>query len=243
MGQSHERSMRKKSKNKLRFENEPAISAFFLLATLTFPIFSHHLAAAAAEIKDAESVVEGLQKRYDSTVDFVADFFQETKLKTLNRRVKAWGKVYFRRPGKMLWRYNEPKGQVFLADGKHLYYYQPEQKQVIKSRLSYAIRSDTPLSFLLGIGDLKRDFKATLVSTDKEYYVVRLTPKEAMEGIGDFLLGIEIKEFDILWVQIEDAIGNVTTIRFSSMQRGVGLRDSIFNLQIPDGVDIVELGS
>ncbi len=235
--------MREKSKNKLRFGNEPAISAFFLLATLTFPIFSHHLAAAAAEIKDAESVVEGLQKRYDSTVDFVADFFQETKLKTLNRRVKAWGKVYFRRPGKMLWRYNEPKGQVFLADGKHLYYYQPEQKQVIKSRLSYAIRSDTPLSFLLGIGDLKRDFKATLVSTDKEYYVVRLTPKEAMEGIGDFLLGIEIKEFDILWVQIEDAIGNVTTIRFSSMQRGVGLRDSIFNLQIPDGVDIVELGS
>ena len=243
MGQSREKFMREKSKNKLRFENEPAISAFFLLATLTFPIFSHHLAAAAAEIKDAESVVEGLQKRYDSTVDFVADFFQETKLKTLNRRVKAWGKVYFRRPGKMLWRYNEPKGQVFLADGKHLYYYQPEQKQVIKSRLSYAIRSDTPLSFLLGIGDLKRDFKATLVSTDKEYYVVRLTPKEAMEGIGDFLLGIEIKEFDILWVQIEDAIGNVTTIRFSSMQRGVGLRDSIFNLQIPDGVDIVELGS
>lgn len=243
MGQSRERSMQKKSKNKLRFENEPAISAFFLLATLTLLIFSLHLAAAAAEIKDAESVVEGLQKRYDSTVDFVADFFQETKLKTLNRRVKAWGKVYFRRPGKMLWRYNEPKGQVFLADGKYLYYYQPEQKQVIKSRLSYAIRSDTPLSFLLGIGDLKRDFKATLVSTDKEYYVVRLTPNEAMEGIGDFLLGIEIKEFDILWVQIEDAIGNVTTIRFSSMQRGVGLRDSIFNLQIPDGVDIVELGS
>ncbi len=243
MGQSRERSMREKSKNKLRFENEPAISAFCLLATLTFPIFSHHLAGAAAEIKDAESVVEGLQKRYDSTVDFVADFFQETKLKTLNRRVKAWGKVYFRRPGKMLWRYNEPKGQVFLADGKYLYYYQPEQKQVIKSRLSTAIRSGTPLSFLLGIGDLKRDFKATLVSTDKEFYVVRLTPKEAMEGIGDLLLGIEIKEFDILWAQIEDAIGNVTTIRFSSMQRGVGLRDSIFNLQIPDGVDIVELGS
>ena len=243
MGQSREKFMREKSKNKLRFENEPAISAFFLLATLTFPIFSQHLAAAAAEIKDAESVVEGLQKRYDSTVDFVADFFQETNLKTLNRRVKAWGKVYFRRPGKMLWRYNEPKGQVFLADGKYLYYYQPEQKQVIKSRLSTAIRSGTPLSFLLGIGDLKRDFKATLVSTDKEFYVVRLTPKEAMEGIGDLLLGIEIKEFDILWAQIEDAIGNVTTIRFSSMQRGVGLRDSIFNLQIPDGVDIVELGS
>ncbi|MFQ5541477.1 MAG: outer membrane lipoprotein carrier protein LolA [Candidatus Binatia bacterium] len=235
--------MREKLKNKLRFERGPAKSALLLIATLTFHIFSHPLEAVSGEIKDAESVVEGLQKRYDSTVDFVADFLQETELKTMQRRVKAWGKVYFRRPGKMLWRYNEPQGQVFLADGEHLYYYQPEQKQVIKSRLSNAIRSDTPLSFLLGIGDLRRDFKATLVSTDQEYYVVRLTPKEAMGGIGDLLLGIEIEEFDILWAQIEDAIGNVTTIRFSSMQRGVGLKDSIFSLQIPDGVDIVELGS
>ena len=50
--------------------------------------------------------------------DFVADFRQETEVKTLNRTLKASGKVSFKRPGKMLWRYEEPKGQFVLADGK-----------------------------------------------------------------------------------------------------------------------------
>ncbi len=235
--------MRKKSMNKIRFEKITAKGALLLLATLTISILPLGLAVLAAEIKNAEFVVEGLQKRYDSTLDFVASFRQETELKALNRRLTAWGKVYFRRPGKMLWRYDEPKGQVLLADGEYLYFYQPEEKQVIKSRLSSAIRSNTPLSFLLGMGDLKKDFKATLVNSEQKQYVVRLAPNEATGGMADLLLGIEIKEFDIHWAQIEDAVGNVTTIRFSEMQRGVGLKDSVFRLEVPDEVDIVEIGS
>ena len=114
--------------DKTRFEKITAMGALLLLVTLTISILSLVLAVLAAEIKDAEFVVEGLQKRYDSTLDFVAGFRQETEIKTLNRRLTAWGKVYFRRPGKMLWRYDEPKGQVLLADGEYLYFYQPEEK-------------------------------------------------------------------------------------------------------------------
>src|SRR5499426_3724267 len=111
----------------------------------------------AAEGNNADAVVEALQKSYDATVDFVADFRQETEVKTLNRTMKASGKLSFKRPGKMLWRYDEPKGQFVLADGKYLYFYQPEQNQVIKSPLKNAFRSDIPLSFLLGLGNLKKD--------------------------------------------------------------------------------------
>ena len=86
----------------------------------------------AAEPKTAEQIVDALQKNYDATVDFVADFKQETEVKSLNRSLKAWGKLSFTRRGKMLWRYEEPKGQIVLADGSHLYFLQPEQNQVIK---------------------------------------------------------------------------------------------------------------
>ena len=65
-------------------------------------------------------------------------------------------------PGRMLWSYDEPKGQFVLADGKHLYFYQPDQNQVIKSPLKNAFRGDIPFSFLLGLGNLKKDFNATL---------------------------------------------------------------------------------
>ena len=82
----------------------------------------------ATESRTADQIVDSLQKNYDATVDFVADFRQETEVKTLNRKLKASGKLYFKRPGKMLWRYEEPKGQFVLADGKNLYFYQPSSR-------------------------------------------------------------------------------------------------------------------
>jgi len=192
--------------------------------------------------KDAEALIEGLQKRYDSTSDFVSDFSQETVVKTLNRRLQASGIVYFKKPGKMLWKYEDPKGQLVLADGTFLYFYQPEQKQVLKTRLSKAFLSDTPLSFLLGIGELKRDFKGILTGSEGEAYVIRLVPKVGLGEIGRLFLGVDKKESDILWARIEDAVGNITTIRLYKMQRDVGINDSLFLLQVPKDVDIVELG-
>lgn len=196
----------------------------------------------AADTKNADAVVDSLQKNYDATVDFTADFRQETEVKALNRRLKAWGKLSFKRPGKMLWRYEEPKGQFVLADGKYLYFFQPEQNQIIKSPLKNAFRSDVPLSFLLGIGNLKKDFNATLKATDENQYTLRLEPKNDKGGFSEVLLGVGKPSYDILWVSVRDATGNLTTINFSSMRKAVGLKDSLFNLQIPDGADVVELG-
>ena len=138
-----------------------------------------------------------MQKNYDATTDFVADFRQETEVKTLNRSLKASGKLSFKRPGKMLWRYDEPKGQFVLADGKHLYFYQPEQNQVIKSPLKNAFRGDIPLSFLLGLGNLKKDFNATLKASEDNQYVLRLEPKGEAGGFTEILLGVSKTSFDI----------------------------------------------
>ncbi len=196
----------------------------------------------AAEGKNADAIVDSLQKNYEATVDFVADFRQETEVKTLNRNLKASGQVSFKRPGKMFWRYEEPKGQFVLADGKYLYFYQPEQNQIIKSPLKNAFRSDIPLSFLLGIGNLKKDFNAVLKATEESQYILRLEPKGESGGFSEILLGVAKNSSDILWVSVRDATNNLTTIRLSGMRKGVGLKDSLFRLEVPKGVDVVELG-
>jgi outer membrane lipoprotein carrier protein len=207
---------------------------------LTAPPITH--SSYAADAKSPDAIVDALQKNYDTIVDFIADFHQETDVRTLNRSLKAWGKVSFKRPGKMLWRYDEPKGQFVLADGQFLYFYQPEQNQIIKSALKNAFRTDIPLSFLLGIGNLKKDFSAALKATDENQHVLRLTPKGDSAGFGEILLGVSKNSADILWASVRDASGNLTTIRFSGMRKGVGLKESLFSLQIPNGVDVVELG-
>ncbi|HWP23673.1 MAG TPA: outer membrane lipoprotein carrier protein LolA [Candidatus Binatia bacterium] len=199
-------------------------------------------APRAAEGNSAEPIVERLQKSYDATQDFVADFRQETEVKSLAKSLKSSGKLTFKRPAKMLWRYDEPKGQFVLADGKFLYFYQPEQNQVIKSPLKNAFRGDIPLSFLLGLGNLKKQFNASLQSTEENSYVLRLEPKGESGGFSDVRLAVNKSHSDIQWVSIRDASGNLTTIRFLAMKKGVGVSDSAFQLKLPDGADIVEMG-
>lgn len=198
---------------------------------------------SATDPQDEARVIDGLQKSYDSAVDFVADFRQETELKTLARNLKAHGKLYFKRPGRMLWRYDEPKGQFVLADGKNLYYYQPEQGQVLKSPLKSAFRSDIPLSFLLGIGNLKKEFKVSLIKgLEQGLYLLRLEPRGELGGFGEILLSVDAESFNIRSSRIRDAAGNVTMIRFANMRKGTGLKDPLFRLQLPEGVDVIELG-
>jgi outer membrane lipoprotein carrier protein len=228
--------MREKSKIKIKIGL--AVWLFMVLVVVSgSPLWS-----LAADSNSAEAIVDRLQKSYDATADFTADFRQENEVKTLNRTLKASGKVSFKRSGKMLWRYDEPKGQFVLADGKHLYFYQPEQNQVIKSPLKNAFRGDIPLSFLLGLGNLKKEFNAALKSTEENSYVLRLEPKGEAGGFSEILLAVSKSSSDILWVSIRDAAANLTTIRFSGMRKGVGLNDSLFQVQIPSGADVVELG-
>jgi outer membrane lipoprotein carrier protein len=198
--------------------------------------------AGAAENSATEVIVDNLQKNYDATADFTADFRQETEVKNLNRTLKASGKLSFKRPGKMLWLYEEPKGQFVLADGNHLYFYQPEQNQVIKSPLKNAFRGDIPLSFLLGLGNLKKDFNATLKASEANQNILRLEPKGEAGGYSEILLGVSKATSDIQWVSVRDAANNLTTLRFANMRKGVGVKDSLFQVQIPKGADVVELG-
>jgi outer membrane lipoprotein carrier protein len=224
-------------KSKLKMASKILSCLIIIFLAATTAVYS-----LAADSRGADQIVESLQKNYDATVDFVADFRQETEVKTLNRNLKAWGKLTFKRPGKMLWRYEEPKGQFVLADGKNLYFYQPEQNQVIKSPLSNAFRSDIPLSFLLGLGNLKKDFDAAIKGTDENQYVLRLEPKGDLGGFSEVLVGVSRSTSDILWISVRDAASNITTIRFSAMRKGIGVQESLFRFQLPDGVDVVELG-
>jgi len=222
-----------------KLNNTAAISACLLLIAIAL---AGARPGAAADGHSIELIVDRVQKTYDATIDFVADFRQETEVKTLNRNLKASGKLSFKRPGKMLWRYDEPKGQFVLADGKYLYFYQPEQNQIIKSPLQNAFRSDIPLSFLLGIGNLKKDFNAALKGSDENQFILRLEPKGEAGGFGEILAGVSKTSYDILSISVRDAAANLTTIRFSDMRKGAGVKDSLFTLQIPSGADIVELG-
>ena len=193
--------------------------------------------------QDARDIVGKVQQRYDDTREYSADFRQITEYRTLKRRVDGAGRVFLSKPAKMLWRYQEPAGQFVLSDGKHLYFYQPAEQQVIKTALGSVFRSDLPLSFLLGIGDLARDFRAESMASTDAGHRLKLFPRKATSGVREIQLTVDPGNYDIRRVLIEDGGGNRWTFRFENIRRGVDLDPSLFRLNVPQGVDIVEFGS
>ena len=201
------------------------------------------LPVRGAGAQDTRDIVREVQRRYDDSREYSADFRQITEYRTLNRRVAGAGRVFFSKPAKMLWRYQEPAGQFVLSDGKHLYFYQPAERQVIKTAIGSVFRSDLPLSFLLGIGDLARDFRPESMDSTDGGQRLKLFPRKANTGVREIQLTVDPGNYDIRQVLIEDGGGNRWTFHFHNIRRGVALDPSLFRLDVPQGVDIVEFGS
>ena len=129
-------------------------------------------------------VLGKIQDQYEKNADFKADFGQEAIIKSLGKKQQAEGIVYFKKPGKMHWMYSKPTKQQIISDGKNLWNYQPENKQVIVTQVAQAFQSKTPSTFLAGLGNLKKDFQARFVKDPApgSNYALELTPLEMQGG-------------------------------------------------------------
>jgi outer membrane lipoprotein carrier protein len=212
-------------------------TGYLLLATGYWLLATGYSAHAA----DVHTVVQKLQARYDSTAGFRADFTQEVESATLGQKVAARGQVYFRKPGRMRWEFVEPE-QLMVSDGKIFWLYQPSEKQVLKAPFQSAFQSNTPVSFLLGIGRIDQDFTVSLTSETQETYSLRLLAKKDPEAIGSLDLEVTTKTFDIIQATITDPLGNTTRLWFSNIDRKIPLKDTFFLFTIPPGVDVVDAG-
>jgi len=187
-----------------------------------------------------DEVLGKIQEQYEKHADFKADFGQEALLKSLGKKQQAEGVVYFKKPGKMHWMYNKPTKQQIISDGKTLWNYQPENKQVIVSRVAQAFQSKTPSTFLAGLGNLKKDFQARFLQDPAPGagYSLELTPLEAQGGVEKLFLVADPKNFNILQARIQDAMGNTTQITFSKIAFNNNLADSLFTFTPPKGVEV-----
>ena len=73
------------------------------------------------------------------------------------------GRVMVKKPGKMRWDYTAPEEKLFVSDGSRIYFYIPQDKQVIVSDVPTDDQATTPALFLAGKGNLTRDFTPSLV--------------------------------------------------------------------------------
>ncbi|MBV8361133.1 MAG: outer membrane lipoprotein chaperone LolA [Deltaproteobacteria bacterium] len=185
-------------------------------------------------------LLDRVQQHYQETKSFSAKF-DETITRTGAAPLYRSGMIYYEKPGKLRWEFEGSQPETIVSDGKTIYDYDPALNQVVETPLAQASRSNAAAAFLLGVGNVKRDFQAEAVMAPGSSGLVHvaLTPKQEGQRIE---AGIDRKTYNIATLSIGDAMGNRTNLSFSNIELNRPLRASQFTFTPPDGADIVSSG-
>lgn len=192
---------------------------------------------ASTNSADLKSILAKLQRHYQETDSFSATFKQTVTRVGAAPKVRT-GTVYFEKPGRVRFDFSDPQPETIVSDGKLLYDYDPGLNQVMETPLKSAIKTQAAAAFLLGVGDVQRDFKATRMATpanDGLTYLL-MTPKRGGEDIA---VGLDPHTMNIMVIRLADALGNITEFQFSRIQTNVSMEASRFDFRVPDGADVI----
>lgn len=196
--------------------------------------------ATAAQQRSAPEVAAALQAKYDKIRDFSADFTQQYESGVLKRKLTEQGKVQVKKPGKMRWDYTAPEKKVFVSDGAQIYLWVPADNQVTTSAVPRQDEATTAVLFLVGKGNLTRDFNVTFApNAPAGTHALRLEPKLPERDYDWLELVVDKQSLQIRSLKAADRQGGQSTFSFSNFKENAGLNDSTFAFKIPRGADVV----
>lgn len=199
--------------------------------------------SATAQQPSAPQVAAALQAKYDRIRDFSADFTQQYESGVLRRKLTERGKVHVKKPGKMRWDYAAPEKKVFVSDGSQIYLWVPADNQVTRSPVPKQDEATTAVLFLVGKGNLTRDFTVTFVpGAPAGTYGLRLEPKLPERDYDWLQLVVDQQTLQIRSLMAADRQGGQSTFTFSNFKENIGVPDSTFAFKIPRGADVVTAG-
>ena len=191
----------------------------------------------------APEVAAALQKKYDTIHDFTADFVHESEGGLLRKKQVERGFVQVKKPGRMRWDYKSPETKVFVSDGRRIYLHVPADNQVIVSPVPPEDQATTAVLFLVGKGNLTRDFTVSYADgAAADAYALKLQPKLPETDYDWLQIVIDRKTLQIRSLTAADRDGGRSTFQFTNFKENVGLADKTFAFKIPRGADVTTNG-
>ncbi len=210
------------------------------VAFATVALDPHESQAAGPTAMD---IAGRVQKFYDSSKTFKANFNQTYTMKVQNAKKVSSGKVVFEKPGKMSWTYDAPNGNRVVSDGTTIKVYEKENEQMYEMPVK---KSQYPaaLSFLMGEGKLTKDFSLRLLDAAQMKfeggYVLEGTPKDATPAYQKVLLYIDAKTNQVRRALILDAQGNRNRFDFSAPVVNQAVPKTEFQFSPPPGTKVIK---
>jgi outer membrane lipoprotein carrier protein len=192
--------------------------------------------AGSVHAQSSEAILHTVAEHYNHLASLRTRYTEHYTGMGLNRTES--GMLLLKKPGRMRWSYDQPAGKVFVLDGKFAWFYTPgdAQAQRIPARKMDDMR--TPLRFLLGHTELKKELDNIAVTPDASGFRISGVPKGMQNRVKELSLRVT-PAGSILEMRLEELDGAVTEFRFTDSQEDVSTKDSDFVFAVPPGVAIV----
>ncbi|GFO59856.1 outer-membrane lipoprotein carrier protein [Geomonas silvestris] len=229
------------------------------IAVLTSVLIA--FAASLCSAADLNQVVRTLEQGYATLNDVQADFSQRSTISAMKREEKGGGELFIKKGGgkdaMFRFNYTKPKQQI-VCNGKKVWYYLPDQKQVMVMDLAqmFAGGNAVALNYLTGMGHVSKDFNIAFGTEQKDKkgnYVLELTPKQKNPAMAKLQLTIQAAAVDqfvakghpstpfpIVSSMVTDPTGNTTRIEYSNVRPNRGVDSGKFTFKVPSGVEVIK---
>jgi outer membrane lipoprotein carrier protein len=224
---------------------------------------------AANSAPSATAIRRALEARYRQAATLKAAFYERYSDGQGGGQAES-GTVYFSRPGRMRWEYESPRQELFLVDGKNVWFYIPADHAASHAQLKESSDWRTPIALLAGKADLgKLCRNLELVDTSKlasgpgrsgsqkdsdaenplspADSILRCTPRGATNqprDAADEAIRDVLLETDpqayLVRVVVRQPGNLETEFRFGNWQENIPVPESKFHFEPPPGVEIVD---
>jgi outer membrane lipoprotein carrier protein len=196
--------------------------------------------AFAAE-EPLSSLLKGVEDRYNRAKALQVVFTEQYTPVGRTKRTES-GTLLLRKPLRMRWDYSQPKGKLFVCDGKYLWLYTPAENRAERMPLKESDDMRVPLAFLLGKLNFEKEFRNIQWHAEGASDI-RITAEPKTDNLPyssvEFVVA---RDSHIKTVQVTYFDKSVLSYTFEMEKMDPPVDPKAFQFALPKGAELVESG-
>ncbi len=177
-----------------------------------------------------------LQMRFSGLDSFSAEFNQKLFDADQVMQEESSGMLRVQRPNRFNLEYRQPYYQLYIADGRELYFYDKDLEQVTV-KAQEGMLDNTPAMLLSNPAKLDQLYHVKPQGEEGGLFWYELIPKQ--EGGSFERINLAFKDNHLRIMELQDSFSQTTRLMFKNIKRNPDLDPKLFQFTPPKGVDVI----
>jgi outer membrane lipoprotein carrier protein len=185
-----------------------------------------------------DALLKNVESHYNP-IKTLQVLFREEYTKAHEAKRIETGLLMLRKPGRMRWDYSEPKGKLFISDGKELWIYNAAQKRAENTKIRESEDMRAPLAFLLGKLNFQKEFQN--IQSKPEGNATRITADPRSDNLPYSKAEFLVTDAGVI-IEVRVTSFDNSVLRFTFEQEKVNppLDNKLFQFAPPPGTEVIK---